>query len=112
MARVLKEQEKQRIYDYIREFLAEELDVEIDEIKEDANIIDDLGGDSLLYLEIIEELKKQYDIKVEVRAIGQYMLQKSVNTIQEVLEAIYEIIEKEEQIYDLIQKGDQNTEES
>jgi acyl carrier protein len=94
MGRTLTDQEKQDIYEHIREFLADELDTPLDDIGPDAKIIDDLGGDSMIYLELIEDFKKQYQVTVEIRVIGQYFQRHPVYTVKEVAQAVYDIIER------------------
>lgn len=98
MARALSEEDKQRIFEEIREYLADELEIEKEEITQDTNIIDDLGGDSIIFLEMIEEFKEKYDINIEVRAIGQYMLKNPVYTVGETVNAIFDIIEKGDEL--------------
>jgi acyl carrier protein len=98
MKRSLTEDQKKQIFEDVRQFLADELEVDIEKITEDTNIIDDLGGDSLLFLEMIEEFKKKYEINLEVRTIGQYMLKNPVYTLGDTLKAIFEIIEKGEEL--------------
>jgi len=96
--RTLTDEEKDGVYDDIREFLAEEFEVEVDEITKDTNIIEDLGGDSILFLEMIEDLKEKYGVDLEVRTIGQYMLKNPIYTVGDTLNTIFEIIEKGEDI--------------
>ncbi len=106
MKRKLTDENKKEILDEVREFLADEFEIDVEEITEDTNIIDDLGGDSILFLEMIEELKEKYGIELEVRTIGQYMLKNPVYTVGETLNAVYEIIEKGEDLIDEIGEGD------
>lgn len=98
MARTLNEDDRQRIFEEIREYLADELEIDQEEITRDTNIIDDLGGDSIIFLEMIEEFKEKYDINIEVRAIGQYMLKNPVYTVGETVNAIFDIIEKGDEL--------------
>lgn len=98
MKRSLTDEEKKQIFEDVRQFLADELEVDIEKITIDTNIIDDLGGDSILFLEMIEEFKKKYEIDLEVRTIGQYMLKNPVYTLGDTLRAIFEIIEKGEEL--------------
>ena len=98
MKRALTDTEKNQIYNEIIEFLADEFEVEVEEITKDTNIIEDLGGDSIIFLEMIEELKQKYGIELEVRTIGQYMLKNPIYTVGETLNTVYEIIEKGEEI--------------
>ncbi len=106
MNRKLTDENKKEILDEVREFLADEFEIDVEEITEETNIIDDLGGDSILFLEMIEELKEKYGIELEVRTIGQYMLKNPVYTVGETLNAVYEIIEKGEDLIDEIGEGD------
>ncbi len=98
MKRILTETEKKEIYDQIRQYLADELEIAPEDIKDDTNIIDDLGGDSILFLEMFEEFKEKLQIDLEIRTIGQYMLNHPVYTFKETVEAIFEIIEKGEDL--------------
>lgn len=98
MTRRLTEEEKKQISEDVRQFLADEFEMDLDEITEDTNIIDDLGGDSILFLEMIEEFKAKYGIELEVRTIGQYMLKNPIYTVGETLNVVFEIIEKGEDL--------------
>lgn len=98
MKRILTDEEKKQIFEEVRQFLSDELEVDIEKITEDTNIIDDLGGDSILFLEMIEEFKGKYGIDLEVRTIGQYMIKNPVYTVGETLRAVFELIEKGEDL--------------
>lgn len=100
----LTEEDRKRIFEEVRQYLADELEVDITEITENSHIIDDLGGDSILFLEMIEEAKEKYGINLEVRVIGKYMLKNPVYTVGETANAVCEIIEKGEGIIDEIEK--------
>jgi len=100
MQRILTDEEKKIIYEEVREILSDELGTDLDKINPDTKIIDDLGGDSLIYLELIEEFKKKYGFDLEVRVIGQYILAHPVYTVSEIANAIYAIIEKGENLID------------
>lgn len=102
--RTLTDEEKDGLYNEIREFLADEFEVEVDEITKDTNIIEDLGGDSILFLEMIEELKEKYGVDLEVRIIGQYMLKNPIYTVGETLNTIFEIVEKGEGILEELEE--------
>ena len=93
MSRVLTDDEKKAIYEHIREFLAEELGTPIEKIGPDTKIIDDLGGDSMIYLELVEEFKKKYNLTIEVRIIGQYFQKHPIYTVGETAKAVYDFVE-------------------
>jgi acyl carrier protein len=48
----------------IRTIVAEQLGVTVDEISPDANILDDLGADSLDVVEMVMSLEEAFDIEV------------------------------------------------
>jgi len=106
MNRKLSEAEKEQIFLDIREFLADEFEIEPEEITRDTSIADDLGGDSILFLEMIEEFKEKYGVDLEVRTIGQYMLKNPVYTVGETLNALYDIIEKGEELIEELEEDD------
>jgi acyl carrier protein len=96
--RTLSELEKRQIYEDIRAYLAEELEIEPEKITDDTNIIEDLGADSILFLEMFEEFKGKLGIELEIRTIGQYMLSHPVYTFKEIVLAIYIFVEKGEEL--------------
>ncbi|MDY2794188.1 acyl carrier protein [Peptostreptococcus porci] len=53
----------------IREILAEQLDLDLDEIKADSDIQEDLEADSLDVMDIMTEIEDEFDIEVEDDAI-------------------------------------------
>lgn len=92
-SRVLTAEEKQQVYEDIRSFLSDELGIPVDEIKPEHKILDDLNGDSMIYLEMVEEFKKKFDVKVEIRVIGLYFQRHPVYTVAEVSQAVCDIVE-------------------
>jgi len=94
----LSDEDKKQLFEEVRQFLADELEVDKEEITENTDIINDLDGDSILFLEMIEEFKGKYKIDLEVRTIGQYMLKNPVYTVGETLRAVIDIIEKGEEL--------------
>jgi len=105
MARTLTDEEKQQIREDVVNFLAEEFEVDPSEIKDESSVVDDLGGDSILFIEMIDEFKSKYGIDLEVRVIGQYMLNTRIATVGETITAIYEIIEKGEALIEHSDEG-------
>ncbi|HJQ31322.1 MAG TPA: acyl carrier protein [Pyrinomonadaceae bacterium] len=54
--------EHEEIKQIVRETLTEILELEEDEVGDEAHIADDLGGDSIRKLELIVALEKRFDI--------------------------------------------------
>lgn len=53
----------------VKEILAQQLDVEVEEIKDNSDIQEDLGADSLDVMDIMTEIEDAFDIEVEDEAI-------------------------------------------
>lgn len=52
------------IFDEIKEILAEQLDIAIDDIELTSSLTDDLGADSLDAIDIVMSVEDQYSIEV------------------------------------------------
>ena len=92
---------RDEVKEIVLDFFAEECEVEMDEISEDSNIISDLDGDSLMFLELIEIFKKKYNLNIELKTIGKYAVKNPVQTIGELIDMQMLIIEHENDILDL-----------
>lgn len=68
----------------VKEIIGDILDLEVSEIADDANILDDLGADSIAVMEIVMELEGEYDIEVDTADIPNL---KSVNDIVAYIES-------------------------
>lgn len=53
----------------IKKIIAEVLDVEIEDVKEDAHIMDDLDADSIAVMEIVMELEEELNVEVPTEDI-------------------------------------------
>lgn len=49
----------------IKEIIAEILDLNAEEISDDASILDDLGADSIAIMEIVMEIEEAFDIEID-----------------------------------------------
>jgi acyl carrier protein len=107
MIRQLSDSEKKEIYEHIREFLSEELGVPMEKIGPDTKIIDDLNGDSMIYLELVEEFKKKFNVTVEVRVIGQYFQKHPIYTVAETAQAVYDLVERSDELLAAAQQAQQ-----
>ena len=53
----------------IKEILADQLDIELEDIKDDSDIQEDVEADSLDVMDIMTEIEDEFDIEVEDEAI-------------------------------------------
>ncbi len=63
----------------IKEIIADILDVEIETVKDDAHIIDDLDADSIAVMEIVMEIEESLDVEVPTEDILQ------LNTVGDII---------------------------
>ena len=52
------------MFERVRELIADELDVDVEEVTLEANLTDDLGADSLDAVELIMAIEDEFDIEV------------------------------------------------
>jgi acyl carrier protein len=84
-------------------FFADECEVDIANINDNTSIINDLDGDSLMFLELIEIFKKKYNLDIELKVIGKYAVKHPVTTIGQLIKMQLLIIEHENRLLDLDQ---------
>lgn len=94
----IKEEIKNLVYD----FFSEECEVSLEELNDETTIMDDLDGDSLLFVELVEVMKKKYDLNIQLQTVGKYLLKNPASTIKEVVETAMLIYEHENDIVGLI----------
>lgn len=97
----ITEKTRDEVKEVVVDFFAEECEMEIDEITEDSNIIADLDGDSLMFLELIEIFKKKYNLNIELKTIGKFAVKNPVQTVGELIDMQLLIIEHENNILNL-----------
>ena len=67
------------LFDEIKEILVDQLDVDIDDIKLESSLIDDLGADSLDAIDIVMTVEEQYSIEVPDEII------KNMKTVEDIV---------------------------
>lgn len=97
----ISEKNKEEVREIIINFFSEECEVDKSEINDDTHIFDDLDGDSLMFLELIDIFKKKYDLDIELKIIGKYSVKNPVRLISELINMQLLIIEHENDIINL-----------
>jgi len=100
MARIT-ENTKKEVRETVYSFFAEECEVDTSQINDQTNIIKDLDGDSLMFLELIEIFKKKYNLDIELKVIGKYAVKHPVATIGQLIDMQLLIIEHENRLLEL-----------
>ncbi|MBR3970637.1 MAG: acyl carrier protein [Ruminococcus sp.] len=82
---------RQEIQDMIFDYYADECEIDKDEITMESNPQEDLGSDSLMFVELIEMTAEKYDLDVKLQSIGKYMLKSPMNTMKDVVDMICKV---------------------
>jgi acyl carrier protein len=93
----MRDQVKEIVYN----FFAEECEVDRESINSETKVIEDLEGDSLMFLELLEIFKKKYSLTVGVESIGKYIMKHPAETVGKIVDLILLIIEHGEKISEI-----------
>ena len=92
---------KTEVRDVVYDFFAEECEIDVNDITDNSKIIADLGGDSLMFLALIEIFTKKYGQEIDLKTIGKYSIKHPVETIGELIDMQLKIIEHGNKIINL-----------
>ncbi|HOW83959.1 MAG TPA: acyl carrier protein [Spirochaetota bacterium] len=92
-----REEVKKTVY----EFFADECEIDIATLSDDTNVIKDIEGDSLMFLELLEIFKKKYGLDIELKTVGKYVVKHPAETIGAIINMTMLIIEHENGISNL-----------
>jgi len=92
---------RNEVLETVYNFFTEECEVDAASLSETTNIIRDIDGDSLMFLELIEIFKKKYSLNIELKTIGKHVVKHPVETIGELVDMTMLIIEHENNIVNL-----------
>jgi acyl carrier protein len=96
----ITENTRKEVSEVVYQFFAEECEVDMTSLHDGSKIIADLGGDSLMLLELIEIFKKKYSLDIDLKTIGKYTIKHPVETIGQLIDTQMLIIEHENNILD------------
>lgn len=85
----------------VYEFFSEECEVPAGDLSDATNVIKDLEGDSLMFLELLEIFKKKYGLTIELKTVGKYVVRHPAETIGAIIDMTMLIIEHENRIGEL-----------
>lgn len=89
--REITDEIKKEIKDLIFDYYAEECEVERDEITMETNPQEELGGDSLMFVELIEMTSEKYELDIKLQSIGKYMLKTPLNSMADLVDVFCKI---------------------
>ncbi len=81
------------IRDMVYDYFSEECDIDKEELKDDTDIIEELEGDSLMLLSLLELVRKKYDLSIELKTLGRHLMEKPADTLGQVINLTKAIIQ-------------------
>ncbi|AAK79976.1 acyl carrier protein [Clostridium acetobutylicum] len=102
--RELTSEIKKEIRDIVYDFFSEECEVDINELNDNTSVVDDLDGDSLMLIELVDILKKKYSLNIQLQSIGKYLLKNPAETLEKVVQTTYLLYEYENDITNVGEK--------
>jgi acyl carrier protein len=92
---------KDDVREIVYAFFSDECEVPVGQLNDATNVIKDLEGDSLMFLELLEVFKKKYHLNIELKTVGKYVVKHPAETIGAIIKMTMLIIEHENKIVDL-----------
>jgi acyl carrier protein len=89
------------IRELVFDFFAEECAVERGTLSEQTDIIESLGGDSLMFLALLEQVRRRYGIGVELKTLAKHLMRKPASTIGQVVDLSIAVVERRGDLTDL-----------
>jgi acyl carrier protein len=74
-------------------YFSQECGIPSDRLSDTIHIIEDLEGDSLMLLSLLETVRKKYGLAIELKTLGKHLMKKPVNTLGEVVALTLAIVE-------------------
>lgn len=92
MTRELSQETERDIREMVVGFFADECGVDRARIADDTNIIEELEGDSLMFLALLERVRKRYGIGVELKTLARHLMKKPASTVGQVVHLTLAIV--------------------
>ncbi len=92
MRQITSEMETE-IRDMVFDYFSEECDIDKEELGDNTDIIEELEGDSLMLLSLLELVRKKYDLTIELKTLGRHLMEKPANTLGQVIHLTKAIIQ-------------------
>lgn len=92
---------EEKVRSDVYKFFAEQCEIDEGTLNDDTQIIEDIGGDSLMYLQLMESWKSEYQIDLEFRAIGRYMIKNPVDTLGSAIKLAVQIITQKDKFEEI-----------
>lgn len=92
MVRQVDKATEGEIRDLVYDFFSAECNIDRSRLRDDTNIIEELEGDSLMLLSLLEMVRKQHGLTIELKTLARHLMKKPANTIGQVTELTLAIV--------------------
>jgi acyl carrier protein len=90
--REIDEQTERDIRDLVYDYFASECDIDRSRLTNETDIIEELEGDSLMLLSLLESVRKKYSLSVELKTLGRHLMRRPANTIGQIVDLTLAIV--------------------
>jgi acyl carrier protein len=90
--REIDQQAEREIRELVYDYFASECDIDRKRLTDETDIIEELEGDSLMLLSLLESVRRKYGLSVELKTLGRHLMNKPANTIGQIVELTLAIV--------------------
>jgi len=99
--REIDQQAEREIRELVYDYFASECDIDQSRLTDETDIIEELEGDSLMLLSLLESVRRKYGLSVELKTLGRHLMNKPANTIGQIVELTLAIVRHGDNIVSL-----------
>lgn len=88
----IDQQTEREIRDLIYDYFAGECEIDRSKLTDQTDIIEELEGDSLMLLSLLEVVRKRHGLSVELKTLGRHLMRRPANTIGQIVELTLAIV--------------------
>ena len=87
------------VVDVVRKVLSNLVEVDLDDIKESTRLEEDLGADSLLNFEVLEDLKDEFKLDLDFHLLSKYTTTHRIATVGDLADLVLKYMEHGEAMF-------------
>jgi acyl carrier protein len=99
--REIDQQTEREIRELVYDYFASECDIDRSRLTDETDIIEELEGDSLMLLSLLESVRRKYGLTVELKTLGRHLMNKPANTIGQIVQLTLAIVRHGDDIVSL-----------
>lgn len=85
----------------VTDFFVEECEIAPEAVTDGTRIIEDLDGDSLMLLSLLERACKRYGVTIELKEVGRHLMRKPAHTVGDIIALTMALMEHGDRILDV-----------